>query len=58
MDLDILLCDEMGQVPAEFVSLIDIILLQIRGTRKFLSGLVIIVTINHKRLQPINFVHY
>ena len=53
LTLDILLCDEMGQVPAELLSVIDIILRRIRSNNIFLGGLLIICTLDHTQIQPV-----
>jgi predicted GIY-YIG superfamily endonuclease len=51
--LDVLVCDEMGQLSAEFLATIDIILRRIRDTNVYLGGLLIIGTIDHTQIQPI-----
>ena len=53
LPLDILSCDEFGQVPAEFLSIIDIILRRINKNNLFLGVLLIICTIDHTQIQPI-----
>ena len=49
--IDILFCEEIGQVSADFSSYIDIILLRIRNNNIY--GLLIIGKIDHKQIQPI-----
>ena len=54
MTLDVLFVDEIGQVPADFISVIDIILRRLRDSNIFLGGLLIICTMDHTQIQPIN----
>jgi hypothetical protein len=54
LSLDIIFCDEIGQVPAEFLSTIDYIMRRIRNNNIFLGGLMIIATMDHTQIQPIN----
>ena len=42
LTLDVLICDEIGQVPADFIAVIDIILRRIRGNSQYMGGLLII----------------
>ena len=51
--IDIQFCDENGQVSAEFLSSIDIILRRVRNNNIFLGGLFIIGTIDHTQIKPI-----
>ena len=51
--IDIIFNDEIGQVSAEFLSSIDITLRRVRNNNIFLGGLLIIGTIDHKQIQPI-----
>jgi hypothetical protein len=51
LTLDVLLCDEMGQVSAEFLSIIDIIMRRLRSNNIFLGGLLIICTLDHTQIQ-------
>ena len=51
--IDISFCDEIGQVSAEIFSCINIILRRVRNNNIFLGGLVIIGTIDHTQIQPI-----
>ena len=53
LTLDVLLCDEMGQVSAEFLSIIDIIMRRLRSNNIFLGGLLIICTLDHTQIQPV-----
>ena len=46
--IDILLCDEIGQVSAEFLSSLDIILCRVRHNNIFLDVLLIIGIIDYK----------
>lgn len=52
--LDVLFCDEIGQLSAEFIHIIDIILKRVRGNNMFLGGLLIISTLDHTQIQSIN----
>ena len=54
LSLDIIFVDEIGQVPAEFLSIIDIIMRRIRDNNIFLGGLLIIGSMDHTQIQPIN----
>jgi hypothetical protein len=52
LTLDVLLCDEMGQVSAEFLSIIDIIMRRLRSNNIFLGGLLLIIcTLDHTQIQ-------
>jgi len=51
--LDILFFDEIGQLPAELFSAIEIIFRRIRKNNIFLEGVVIISTMDHTQLQPV-----
>ena len=51
--LDILFCDEMGQMPAELLSTVDIILRRVRECNTYLGGLLLIFTIDHTQIQPV-----
>ena len=52
--VNILFIDELGQVSCELLSLLDIILRIIRERTIYLGGVLLICTMNHKRLCPIN----
>ena len=52
--LDVLICDELGQTFAEFWATIDIILRRIRDSNIYLGGILVIGTIDHTQIQPIN----
>eukprot|EP00957_Ditylum_brightwellii_P089253 6796714-Ditylum_brightwellii.AAC.1 len=54
LTLDILFVGEIGQVPAEFISAIDIIMHCIRDNNIFLGGLLIFGSMDHTQIQPIN----
>ena len=51
--LDILFIDEIGQVPAELLSVIDIILRRIRNSQIVFGGVLVIGTMDHTQLQPV-----
>lgn len=52
--LDILFVDEIGQLPAELVSVIDIILRRIWDSQVVFGGVLIIGTMDHTQLQPVS----
>ena len=52
--LDVLFLDEIGQLPAEMLSTLDIILQRVLNTDIFMVGVIIISTMDHTQLQPIN----
>ena len=52
--LDILFIDEFGQVSAEQLCTIDIILRKIRKSQTPFGGVLILCTMDHTQLQPIN----
>ena len=52
--MDILFIDEIGQLPAEALSTIEIILRRIRNNSNvFMGGVVIISTLDHTQLKPV-----
>ena len=51
--IDILFIDEIGQLPAELLAVLDIILRRLRDTNIFMGGVIIICTIDHTQLQPV-----
>ena len=51
LTLDVLICDEIGQLPADFIAVIDIILRRIRGNSQYMGGLLIICTLDHTQIQ-------
>jgi predicted GIY-YIG superfamily endonuclease len=51
--VDVVLIDELGQVDARLLSVIDIILRRIRQTNEFFGGAVIITTMDVQQLKPI-----
>ena len=53
--MDILFIDEIGQLPAETLSTIEIILRRIRNhSNVFMGGIIIISTLDHTQLKPVN----
>ena len=52
--VNVMLCDEMGQVSAEFLATFDIILRRIRNNNIFCGGVLIICTMDHTQIQPID----
>ena len=51
--LDVLFLDECGQVSAELLSILDIILRKIRNSNLFMGGILVIGTIDQVQLRPI-----
>ena len=51
--VDIIFLDEIGQVSAEVLSSLDLILRKIRDNNIFLGGVLFICTLDHAQLQPI-----
>ena len=51
--IDILFFDEIGQCSAENLSLLDIIFRKVRKNNIFFGGVLLIGTLNHKQLAPI-----
>ena len=51
--LDVLFFDEIGQLPAELFSSLEIIFRRIRGNNIFMGGVVIISTMDHSQLPPV-----
>ena len=51
---DVLFLDEIGQLPAKMLSTLVIILQRARNTDIFMGGVIIISTMDHTQLQPIN----
>ena len=53
MVLDVIFFDEIGQLPAETFSAIEIILRRVRKNDIFLGGVLLISTMDHTQLQPV-----
>ena len=51
--LDVLFVDEIGQVPDEIVSVIEIVLRRVRDSQVFFDVLLIVSTMDHMKLQPV-----
>ena len=51
--LDIMFIDEFGQVSAELLSTMDMILRRARNSTQFLGGVLIITTYDYQQLQPV-----
>ena len=51
--LDVLLLDEIGQLSAEMLSVLDMILRRIRENNIFMGGILVISTMDHTQLQPV-----
>ena len=52
LTLDVILADEFGQLSAEFISAIDIILRNVRNSNTIFGGVLIIGTLDHTQIQP------
>ena len=52
--IDVLFFDEIGQCSAENLSLLDIIFRKVRKNNIFFGGVLLIGTLDHKQLAPIN----
>ena len=50
--LDVIVADELGQLSAEFVATIDIILRKIRSSNVIFGGVLLIGTLDHTQIQP------
>ena len=51
--MHVLFIDEIGQVSAELLSTLDILLRQIRNNNIFFGGLLIIASLDHRQLPPV-----
>ena len=51
--LDVLICDEMEQLSADFLVVVDIILRRLRENSLYLGGLLAICTLDHLQIQSI-----
>ena len=51
--LNVLFIDEIGQVSAELLGIIDIILRKIRDNDVYMGGILIIGTLDHRQLPPV-----
>ena len=49
--IDVLICDEIGQLPADFLATIDMILRRLRDNNLYLGGVLIICTLDHMQIQ-------
>ena len=54
LTMDILFIDEAGQVSAELLSIMDIILRKLRKSQMPFGGVLLLGTMDHAQLQPIN----
>lgn len=52
--LEVLAIDEFGQVSAELLSILDIILRTVRKNTSFMGGVLIIATMDNMQLPPVN----
>ena len=52
--VQVLFLDELGQVSSEMLAVLDIILRKVRNSNTYLGGLLIIGTLDHKQLPPVN----
>lgn len=51
--VNILFCDEMGQISAELLGTVDLILKRIRNSNVHMGGVLLIFTFDHTQIQPI-----
>ena len=51
--LDVFILDELGQISAELLATMDIILRRIRNSTEFMGGVLILATLDSCQLQPI-----
>merc|ERR1712127_393057 len=51
--VNVLFIDEIGQVSAELLSTLDILLRKIRNGNIFFGGLLIIASLDHRQLPPV-----
>ena len=51
--LDVLMVDEMGQLSAEMLSVMDIIFRRLRDSSIFMGGVLVLATVDSKQLKPI-----
>ena len=54
LSLNVVFADELGQLSAQEQSIYDIIFREVRGCSTFMGGVLIIGTIDHMQIQPIN----
>ena len=54
LTLDVLFFDKLAQISAERISAIDIITRKIRGSQISFGGVLILGTMDHTQIQPIN----
>ena len=52
--IDLLMIDELGQVSAQMLSILDLILRRIKRSSVFGGGVLLICTMDHRQLYPIN----
>ena len=54
LTLNVIFADELGQLSAEEIGLYDIILRNVRKSTVFMGGILLIGTLDHLQIQPIN----
>jgi DNA replication protein DnaC len=52
--IDVLFVDELGQLPAQLMSVLDIILRRIRNSNQYMGGVLLISTMDPQQLRPMN----
>ena len=52
--IDILFIDEIGQVSAQLLSVLDMIMRKVKDCDIFMGGVLMICTMDHKQLEPVN----
>ena len=54
MVLDVFVCDEIGQLAADFIATVDIIMRRLQNNCIYLGGLLLVCTLDHNQIQSIN----
>lgn len=52
--IDVLFVDELGQLSAQLILVLDIILHRIRNSNQYMGGVLIISTMDPQQLRPVN----
>ena len=58
LTVDVIFLDEAGQISSEIVAVIDIILRKLRKSQMPFGGVLVIGTLDHTQLQPINAIPF
>jgi predicted GIY-YIG superfamily endonuclease len=51
--IDVLCIDELGQVSAQFISVLDIIMRRVRNSNQYMGGVLVIATMDPRQLRPV-----